>query len=196
MKRIKSAAAILALSLASSLSAQYHPQTVSPFSESLTEAYLAIHSALAQDDLGAVHDAALFYIAAFDKTTADLNTENLTRYADQIASSQNLQTARTSFRELTGQAKMLFDYLASNTNQQLYLVRCGMAFDGEGAEWIQSTQEVANPYYGASMLHCGSVLGSIGSSVAPKSPLGAGCDHDANSSQSCSHGSGSSCCNK
>ncbi len=195
MKRIKSVAAILALSLASSLFAQHHPQSVSPFSESLTEAYLAIHSALAQDDLAAVHDAALFYIAAFDKTNADLNTENLTRYADQIASSQDLQAARVSFKALSEQAKLLFDYLAANSSQPLYLVRCGMAFGGQGAEWIQSTQEVANPYYGTKMQKCGSVLRSIGSFDTPITSSSSECNHD-DASESCGHSNTGSCCSK
>ena len=32
-----------------------------------------------------------------------------------------------------------------------------MAFDGEGGTWLQTTDKVRNPFYGASMLGCGSV---------------------------------------
>lgn len=35
------------------------------------------------------------------------------------------------------------------------VMRCPMAFDGAGARWIQAPGEVANPYFGASMLRCG-----------------------------------------
>jgi len=31
-----------------------------------------------------------------------------------------------------------------------------MALDGEGAEWLQQGEETANPYYGSTMLRCGS----------------------------------------
>jgi Cu(I)/Ag(I) efflux system membrane fusion protein len=37
------------------------------------------------------------------------------------------------------------------------MVRCPMARDGRGAVWLQAPGEVANPYFGAAMLRCGSV---------------------------------------
>ncbi|MEZ4265142.1 MAG: efflux RND transporter periplasmic adaptor subunit [Myxococcota bacterium] len=37
------------------------------------------------------------------------------------------------------------------------MVRCPMARDGSGAVWLQAPGEVANPYFGASMLRCGDV---------------------------------------
>jgi Cu(I)/Ag(I) efflux system membrane fusion protein len=37
------------------------------------------------------------------------------------------------------------------------MVRCPMARDGAGAVWLQEPGEVANPYFGASMLRCGNV---------------------------------------
>jgi len=33
---------------------------------------------------------------------------------------------------------------------------CPMALEGAGADWLQVTDETANPYYGESMLRCGS----------------------------------------
>jgi Cu(I)/Ag(I) efflux system membrane fusion protein len=30
-----------------------------------------------------------------------------------------------------------------------------MARDGKGASWLQASDELRNPYYGASMLRCG-----------------------------------------
>lgn len=188
--------ALLTLVAASSLVAQHHPKTKSEFSESLTEAYLTLQQGLANDDLNAAHEAALFYISAFQKSEADLNVENLTRHAETIASALDISRAREAFKLLSEQAKMLFDYLATGDGRTLYLVRCGMAFGGEGAEWIQDSQQVANPYYGAKMKGCGSVLRSIGSADTAMSADHSGCDHSADDSQSCGHGSGSSCCSK
>jgi len=37
----------------------------------------------------------------------------------------------------------------------LRVARCPMAFDYQGARWIQRDGDVANPYFGARMLHCG-----------------------------------------
>jgi RND family efflux transporter MFP subunit len=45
---------------------------------------------------------------------------------------------------------------------KLYLLNCPMAFDrGEGANWIQTTETVENPYYATSMKRCGSVVETL-----------------------------------
>lgn len=36
-------------------------------------------------------------------------------------------------------------------------VHCPMAFDFEGADWVQDSEEVNNPYFGSEMLRCGTV---------------------------------------
>ncbi|TVQ64265.1 MAG: DUF3347 domain-containing protein [Phycisphaerales bacterium] len=38
-----------------------------------------------------------------------------------------------------------------------YIAHCPMAFDGRRAEWLARQEEIANPYFGASMLRCGVV---------------------------------------
>jgi len=47
------------------------------------------------------------------------------------------------------------------TDQLLYVQRCPMANNSEGASWLSFTKEIKNPYYGASMLKCGSTIDSI-----------------------------------
>jgi len=47
------------------------------------------------------------------------------------------------------------------TDQLLYIQRCPMANNSEGASWLSFTKEIKNPYYGASMLKCGSTIDSI-----------------------------------
>ncbi|RKY19093.1 MAG: efflux transporter periplasmic adaptor subunit [Planctomycetota bacterium] len=41
------------------------------------------------------------------------------------------------------------------------IFHCPMAFDGEGADWIDTGTRVANPYYGSAMLRCGSLTQSL-----------------------------------
>ena len=43
----------------------------------------------------------------------------------------------------------------------LFVVHCPMAFDNAGADWVQQTEAVANPYYATSMKACGSVQRQI-----------------------------------
>jgi Cu(I)/Ag(I) efflux system membrane fusion protein len=47
------------------------------------------------------------------------------------------------------------------TDQLLYVQRCPMANNSEGASWLSFTKKIENPYYGASMLTCGSTIDSI-----------------------------------
>lgn len=49
-----------------------------------------------------------------------------------------------------------------------YKVYCPMAFNNRGAHWLSPEAEVINPYFGASMLHCGEVKDSMGTSITPK----------------------------
>ena len=42
-----------------------------------------------------------------------------------------------------------------------HLAHCPMAFDFEGADWLQRGDQVNNPYFGASMLRCGDIRESF-----------------------------------
>ena len=46
-------------------------------------------------------------------------------------------------------------------DQHYFIQRCPMANHDKGAEWLSSTKEVLNPYFGASMLKCGEVIKEI-----------------------------------
>lgn len=195
---MKTALILLVLAVTASLTAQQHPtQLVSPFSKSLERAYLSLQSSLANDDLNGAHESALLYIAAFEKSTARLNVEALTLHAEAIAQASSIDTARASFKELSTQAAMLFDYLAGADSSPLYLVHCGMAFDGQGADWIQSSQDMANPYYGSAMLKCGSVVRRIGAAQSTSSNnSGACCATGNKSAEECQHPQTQACCSQ
>ncbi|MDQ8185496.1 hypothetical protein [Pelagicoccus sp. SDUM812002] len=193
----KLASFLISLALAANLFAQEHPKSSSPFTRSLTDSYLALQAGLASDDLNTAREAALAYIAAFDISTASLNTEALTLHANEIASAADLHTARYAFRELSEQAKMLFDYLATPDSEPLYLIHCSMAFAGEGADWIQASPNISNPYYGARMFTCGSVTRSLGSaaSAVPDAHSDSCCTSGVDPSECESHAAGA-CCQK
>jgi Cu(I)/Ag(I) efflux system membrane fusion protein len=36
-----------------------------------------------------------------------------------------------------------------------------MAFDNQGADWLQRGEQINNPYFGASMLRCGEIRESF-----------------------------------
>ncbi|MGY8915462.1 MAG: DUF3347 domain-containing protein [Flavobacteriales bacterium] len=43
----------------------------------------------------------------------------------------------------------------------LYVIHCPMADNNKGADWLSSSEEVKNPYYGQAMPTCGEVIKEI-----------------------------------
>lgn len=70
----------------------------------------------------------------------------------------------SSIRELRNHFTSLSDYTIGRLREndragerRMQLVHCPMAFDFTGADWLQETGEVRNPYFGSEMLTCGTV---------------------------------------
>ena len=61
-----------------------------------------------------------------------------------------------------------------------YEMYCPMAFDNRGAAWLQATDELLNPYFGASMLRCGETRETFvpGAGSAPEFKPAGGGGHD------------------
>lgn len=101
--------------------------------------YVAISEALAADDLVAAKKAS----AELASTDSKLAGE-----AKAVAESDSLESARKKFRPLSKSAVAL-----AKNEKGFYVMTCPMA----KADWVQKDPQVANPYYGKSMLRCGSV---------------------------------------
>ena len=69
--------------------------------------------------------------------------------------------------ELLSEALLSLVERVGHEGPQLVSAWCPMAFDNEGAGWLQSGEELANPYFGASMLRCGQVLARLDPVRAP-----------------------------
>lgn len=77
----------------------------------------------------------------------------------KIAQAENINIQRTAFQDLSAAVEeMLTGSIASG---QVYKQFCPMAFEGKGAYWLSSSEEIRNPYYGDKMLKCGSVRDTI-----------------------------------
>lgn len=73
-------------------------------------------------------------------------------------------TAIDDLRVLFGEFSTAYVQVAKTfklTDETLYIQHCPMAFDNTGADWISSDSAILNPYFGASMLKCGSVKEKI-----------------------------------
>jgi hypothetical protein len=95
-------------------------------------AYEKIHVALANDDLATARSAA-----------KDLGEEGAT-----IAHAASLKDARAPFEKLGEKAKQL-----AAGQPGFYVVTCPML----KKDWVQTTEKIANPYYGKEMATCGEI---------------------------------------
>ena len=130
--------------------------------------YDAIHSALAADTTKdiAKHAKEIQEIASdaskdFNAAMAGVSEENaeacqkllpeVSQAAAKLAAAGNLSAARDAFGELS---RPLVRYREMLTGEDTKVAYCPMA----KKPWLQTATEIENPYYGSSMLRCGSFV--------------------------------------
>jgi Cu(I)/Ag(I) efflux system membrane fusion protein len=74
----------------------------------------------------------------------------------KIKGSKDLASARTHFSSLSTQVIQLTETYKL-TKAVVYKDYCPMAFNNKGGYWLSETEDIQNPYFGASMLTCGEV---------------------------------------
>jgi membrane fusion protein, copper/silver efflux system len=89
-------------------------------------------------------------VAAVAKSARDMKGKTL---ADQ----------RRSFVAVSASVIAVIDRStpSSKVAETLYVMHCPMAFDDAGADWLQTTEKVANPFYAKQMKNCGEVKRTI-----------------------------------
>ena len=129
--------------------------------EDLIQPYLQIQKHLADDDLQGAQAGAHALLEALTKTAPARSDSQrgaaLSKAVRAIQHSGDLQSARVAFREASQTLMAWVEQEGGSEGKTLYVVHCPMAFDNEGASWLQADKTVSNPYYGASMLRCGSI---------------------------------------
>jgi Cu(I)/Ag(I) efflux system membrane fusion protein len=129
--------------------------------------YLKIKDALVSDNLKEAQEAA----TVFQNDLGKINMSLFKGQAHQIwmdfsseseqalqhaAHFQDIKEMRKAFQSLSnsmiGLAKS-FDPL----EEDIYVQHCPMADSNKGADWLSLSDEIKNPYFGASMLTCGEV---------------------------------------
>jgi len=168
MKSLKSilAKAIVTVSLiAGFTNAHAHSEAFKPeFVDTLVSPYLTIQEALAADKLTDARGGAQIFLTALKKGPSESDApgiEELATSSGAIVASKNIADARSGFLALSKEMQPLIEHVGTTNKTDLFVVHCPMAFDGQGANWIQDDKTVANPYYGARMLRCGDVQKQI-----------------------------------
>lgn len=141
---------------------------------SLYEPYFQIQSHLGDDQFEKALQTTTALTKALQAIDGDrLEPEQLV-YWQQVERSlaQTLTLAQTSesigdlrkaFEPLSGQVLYLMNQIGLPEDLTVYRFHCPMAFENTGADWLQIESVLKNPYFGASMLRCGSQLESFDS---------------------------------
>lgn len=149
-----------------------------PVPPSFTEAlapvikhYLDIQEGLAADDLARVTAAAkLMHEATGTFSPLEpveaasvwklLRGEMLSSLT-VMQNAKTLEAARGPFELLTGTVTKMLHRFGNPLDDALRLAFCPMAFDNEGAEWVQRGEVIDNAYFGERMRSCGEVRAII-----------------------------------
>lgn len=79
---------------------------------------------------------------------------------EQMKEAKNIGEIRHYLKPLSGQLITMARHFAPYKHS-LFVMRCPMADKNNGADWISFEGEIKNPYYGADMLSCGSIIDTI-----------------------------------
>lgn len=149
---------------------------INGYSDSVN-AYLDAQEALADDDLSAYNTHAQRLIDALDATPAagllgeDLGTWRTSAKALRPnAPYDDIEIARADFEPMSNAIFALIERFGVPEGAPLYIAYCPMAFDFTGADWLQRTETIDNPYFGATMLRCGEVLRTIEPDASQPTP--------------------------
>lgn len=141
----------------------------SPVKDQVSEVvdqYLQLKDALVSSDAGtaqasarSVQEAAarvdLANLEGEQKQFAEERLDVIKRTTAQIAGASEVGAQRENLEPLS-EAVFALTKAFGASDQTLYYQHCPMAMNNAGAYWVSNESEIRNPYFGESMLKCGS----------------------------------------
>lgn len=143
--------------------------------EKMLAAYYAVKDALVAGDTVKAGTAARELASAADglkldelkgdtsgaiKLTAKDYAGTISGSAQALAKEKDLKAKRTEFKMIAESVYSIFRTV-KYTGHKIYWHYCPMAFDNQGAYWVNADTTIRNPYFGSEMLECGSVEDSL-----------------------------------
>jgi Cu(I)/Ag(I) efflux system membrane fusion protein len=134
----------------------------------LYDAYLELQRALAGDDLERAKQALTPLHGAFadipegraGAKAQDVWNDLVGTVHKTLADAEqkpDLDGLRADFEMLSRVVITLEKAIGPPGGEAHHLAFCPMAFDDDGAYWIQTEEEISNPYFGEMMLRCGTI---------------------------------------
>lgn len=129
------------------------------------DAYLAAQHALAQDDFKSARESLIKLRTSLRSSDSGLPSpekwrairDNLLGLTEHAPHWQNIESVRKAFGPISEQMIRMEKAFGHPNLEPLYQVHCPMAFDNQGADWLQPDSTVANPYFGSQMPRCGTI---------------------------------------
>lgn len=120
--------------------------------------YLAMQAALAGDDLSSAKKQAKAMMAITGHSGA------LPKLLHDMLAAESLEAIRRPHFETLSNALIAAAKKApASMPENLIIMHCPMVYGDRGADWLQASEPLQNPYFGAMMLKCGEIKKRIGS---------------------------------
>lgn len=120
--------------------------------------YLELQAALAADDL----EAAKASLASMMAITGHAGP--LAELIHKLMAAESLDAMRRPhFETLSNRMIEAVQAKPEAFKTTLYRMHCPMVYPERGADWLQNNTNLRNPYFGATMLHCGEVKETLSS---------------------------------
>ncbi|MDP0497684.1 MAG: efflux RND transporter periplasmic adaptor subunit [Verrucomicrobiota bacterium JB024] len=127
-------------------------------SAQLLDPYLKLQDALASDDLTAAKATLKPMMAVTGHTGTAAHLIHTMMSADSLEALR-----RPAFDQLSQAMIAALQADPSAAGRTLYVMHCPMVYNDHGADWIQASEPLRNPYFGAMMLGCGETKSTISS---------------------------------
>ena len=169
--KIKIISAIIVGTLAS-VSLFAHSKAIKPdYIDMLLKPYFEVQTGLSRDNLINTQKSAkkfkemLGHGPSFEDapSLSDLDLE-----IGNIIDAENIEVARKAFHMLSLDLEEMIEHVGTTNRQNIFVMHCPMAFGGNGANWLQESKKLANPYFGSKMYSCGSVQTQLGEDKVEK----------------------------
>ncbi len=147
------------------VSAFAHSKAIKPeYVDMLLTPYFELQTALSKDDLARAKSSAASFKMMLGHgpshedapSLADLSEE-----AAKIQSASGIKIAREAFHAISKDLASMVEHVGTSGKSDVIKMHCPMAFNNKGGDWLQNSKDLANPYYGAMMLKCGSVKDTL-----------------------------------
>ncbi|MCE5251165.1 efflux RND transporter periplasmic adaptor subunit [bacterium] len=140
--------------------------------DSVYASYFRIQYALSHDSLEGAHKAGATFLGALGTVNMELlkdkahmawmdELNNLKKNGDAVSKAGTIEIARAAFEPLSAVMIRVAHRFGTTGRVAVYRFHCPMAFNNKGADWLQGKTDLENPWFGSSMLKCGSLEETI-----------------------------------